>query len=151
MWNKLTDSLRHAWLLIWLLCDHHCSMKRRLLCHLSLKRAKTNAPTAPRRATLASLSVSLLNLWLFMKDWGSRLLPFSSDQQIYTASQYEFRSFPDIRRNSPSPTLRTEDAPTRWLNGEWQKPVYGSEGGLSQGSSPRLSASNQPRSKPTPF
>ncbi|XP_055018332.1 semaphorin-4G-like [Boleophthalmus pectinirostris] len=37
------------------------------------------------------------------------------DQQIYTASQYEFRSFPDIRRNSPSPTLRTEDAPTRWL------------------------------------
>uniref|UniRef100_H3CTC4 Semaphorin 4G n=1 Tax=Tetraodon nigroviridis TaxID=99883 RepID=H3CTC4_TETNG len=38
------------------------------------------------------------------------------DQQIYTASQYEFRSFPDIRRNSPSPTLRTEDAPTRWLN-----------------------------------
>ncbi|XP_028278755.1 semaphorin-4G [Parambassis ranga] len=38
------------------------------------------------------------------------------DQQIYTASQYEFRSFPDIRRNSPSPTLKTEDAPTRWLN-----------------------------------
>uniref|UniRef100_A0A8C6UXF8 Semaphorin 4G n=1 Tax=Neogobius melanostomus TaxID=47308 RepID=A0A8C6UXF8_9GOBI len=38
------------------------------------------------------------------------------DQQIYTATQYEFRSFPDIRRNSPSPTLKTEDAPTRWLN-----------------------------------
>ncbi|XP_034408578.1 semaphorin-4G [Cyclopterus lumpus] len=38
------------------------------------------------------------------------------DQQMYTASQYEFRSFPDIRRNSPSPTLKTEDAPTRWLN-----------------------------------
>lgn len=38
------------------------------------------------------------------------------DQQIYTAAQYEFRSFPDIRRNSPSPTLKTEDAPTRWLN-----------------------------------
>lgn len=36
------------------------------------------------------------------------------DQQIYTATQYEFRSFPDIRRNSP--TLKTEDAPTRWLN-----------------------------------
>ncbi|TMS04301.1 Semaphorin-4G [Larimichthys crocea] len=35
---------------------------------------------------------------------------------MYTASQYEFRSFPDIRRNSPSPTLKTEDAPTRWLN-----------------------------------
>lgn len=43
------------------------------------------------------------------------LLP---DQQMYTASQFEFRSFPDIRRNSPSPTLKTEDAPTRWLNGE---------------------------------
>ncbi|KAF3708209.1 Semaphorin-4G Precursor [Channa argus] len=38
------------------------------------------------------------------------------DQEMYSASQYEFRSFPDIRRNSPSPTLRTEDAPTRWLN-----------------------------------
>uniref|UniRef100_G3NZ63 Semaphorin 4G n=1 Tax=Gasterosteus aculeatus aculeatus TaxID=481459 RepID=G3NZ63_GASAC len=38
------------------------------------------------------------------------------DQQMYTASQYEFRSFPDIRRNSPSPALKTEDAPTRWLN-----------------------------------
>ncbi|XP_056148077.1 semaphorin-4G-like [Lampris incognitus] len=38
------------------------------------------------------------------------------DQQMYTASQYEFRSFPDIRRNSPSPMLKTEDAPTRWLN-----------------------------------
>ncbi|XP_036980245.1 semaphorin-4G-like [Acanthopagrus latus] len=38
------------------------------------------------------------------------------DQQMYTASQYEFRSFPDIRRNSPPPTLKTEDAPTRWLN-----------------------------------
>ncbi|KAK7901781.1 hypothetical protein WMY93_018550 [Mugilogobius chulae] len=38
------------------------------------------------------------------------------DQQIYTATKYEFRSFPDIRRNSPSPTLKTEDAPTRWLS-----------------------------------
>ncbi|KAM4599751.1 semaphorin-4G-like isoform 1-T2 [Fundulus diaphanus] len=38
------------------------------------------------------------------------------DQQIYTASQYDFWSFPDIRRNSPSPALKTEDAPTRWLN-----------------------------------
>ncbi|XP_037541779.1 semaphorin-4G [Nematolebias whitei] len=38
------------------------------------------------------------------------------DQQLYTASQYEFWNFPDIRRNSPAPTLKTEDAPTRWLN-----------------------------------
>uniref|UniRef100_A0AAR2J8V2 Sema domain-containing protein n=1 Tax=Pygocentrus nattereri TaxID=42514 RepID=A0AAR2J8V2_PYGNA len=37
------------------------------------------------------------------------------DGQIYTASQYEFWSSPDIRRNSPNPTLRTEEAPTRWL------------------------------------
>lgn len=49
---------------------------------------------------------------------------------MFTASQYEFRSFPDIRRISPSPTLRTEDAPTRWLNGElisWddKRPVAG--------------------------
>lgn len=39
------------------------------------------------------------------------------DQQMYTASQYEFRSFPDIRRNSPSPMLKTEEAPTQWLQG----------------------------------
>lgn len=38
---------------------------------------------------------------------------------MFTASQYEFRSFPDIRRIAPSPILRTEDAPTRWLNGEF--------------------------------
>ncbi|XP_051946070.1 semaphorin-4G-like [Xyrauchen texanus] len=37
------------------------------------------------------------------------------DQQMYTASQYDFRSFPDIRRNSPNPTLKTEEAPTQWL------------------------------------
>ncbi|CAN9499780.1 unnamed protein product [Ophioblennius macclurei] len=36
------------------------------------------------------------------------------DQQMYSATQYEFRSSPDIRRNSP--TLKTEEAPTRWLN-----------------------------------
>uniref|UniRef100_A0A3P9PYE6 Semaphorin 4G n=1 Tax=Poecilia reticulata TaxID=8081 RepID=A0A3P9PYE6_POERE len=38
------------------------------------------------------------------------------DQQIYTASRYDFWSFPDIRRNAPSPALKTENAPTRWLN-----------------------------------
>uniref|UniRef100_A0AAY5K5X6 Sema domain-containing protein n=1 Tax=Esox lucius TaxID=8010 RepID=A0AAY5K5X6_ESOLU len=38
------------------------------------------------------------------------------DQQMYTASQFEFRGSPDIRRNFPSPTVRTEDAPTRWLH-----------------------------------
>lgn len=37
---------------------------------------------------------------------------------MFAASQYEFRSFPDIRRSFPSPVLKTEDAPTRWLNGE---------------------------------
>ncbi|KAM8852068.1 semaphorin-4G-like isoform 1-T1 [Synchiropus picturatus] len=37
------------------------------------------------------------------------------DGQIYTAAQYEFRSFTDLRRNS-YPMLRTEEAPTRWLN-----------------------------------
>lgn len=56
---------------------------------------------------------------------------------MYTASQYEFRSFPDIRRNSPSPTLKTEDAPTRWLNGElisWtdKSPLACSGGGVVQ-------------------
>ncbi|XP_030626580.1 semaphorin-4G [Chanos chanos] len=37
------------------------------------------------------------------------------DEQLYTASQYEFRSFPDIRRNFPNPALKTEGAPTLWL------------------------------------
>uniref|UniRef100_A0A3Q2PAF2 Semaphorin 4G n=1 Tax=Fundulus heteroclitus TaxID=8078 RepID=A0A3Q2PAF2_FUNHE len=37
------------------------------------------------------------------------------DGEMFTASQYEFRSSPDIRRNFPFPTLRTEEAPTRWL------------------------------------
>lgn len=46
------------------------------------------------------------------------ILFFFSDGQMYTASQYEFWSSPDIRRNSPNPTLRTEEAPTRWLYGQ---------------------------------
>ncbi|KAI1887054.1 hypothetical protein AGOR_G00202080 [Albula goreensis] len=37
------------------------------------------------------------------------------DGEIYTASQYEFRSTPDIRRNYPYPIVKTEEAPTRWL------------------------------------
>ncbi|KAG7507921.1 semaphorin-4G [Solea senegalensis] len=37
------------------------------------------------------------------------------DGEMFTASQYEFRSSPDVRRNSPFPSLRTEEAPTRWL------------------------------------
>ncbi|XP_006630968.2 semaphorin-4G [Lepisosteus oculatus] len=38
-----------------------------------------------------------------------------ADGEMYSASQYEFRSLPDIRRNFPYPTLKTEEAPTRWL------------------------------------
>ncbi|KAJ8284673.1 hypothetical protein COCON_G00035230 [Conger conger] len=38
------------------------------------------------------------------------------DGEMYTASQYEFRSSPDIRRNFPYPILKTEEAPTRWLH-----------------------------------
>lgn len=37
---------------------------------------------------------------------------------MFTATQYEFRSSPDVRRNFPFPTLRTEEAPTRWLLGK---------------------------------
>uniref|UniRef100_A0A8C2CAL0 Sema domain-containing protein n=1 Tax=Cyprinus carpio TaxID=7962 RepID=A0A8C2CAL0_CYPCA len=37
------------------------------------------------------------------------------DGEMYSASQYEFRSIPDIRRNFPFPNLRTDDSPTRWL------------------------------------
>lgn len=37
---------------------------------------------------------------------------------MFTATQYEFRSSPDVRRNFPFPTLRTEEAPTQWLLGK---------------------------------
>uniref|UniRef100_H3BXG2 Semaphorin 4G n=1 Tax=Tetraodon nigroviridis TaxID=99883 RepID=H3BXG2_TETNG len=37
------------------------------------------------------------------------------DGEMFTATQYEFRSSPDVRRNFPFPTLRTEEAPTQWL------------------------------------
>ncbi|XP_026996305.2 semaphorin-4G [Tachysurus fulvidraco] len=40
---------------------------------------------------------------------------FIVDSEMYSASQYEFLSSPDIRRNFPFPNLKTEDAPTRWL------------------------------------
>ncbi|XP_026115877.1 semaphorin-4G-like [Carassius auratus] len=40
---------------------------------------------------------------------------FITDGEMYSASQYEFRNIPDIRRNFPFPNLRTEDSPTSWL------------------------------------
>ncbi|CDQ69596.1 unnamed protein product [Oncorhynchus mykiss] len=40
------------------------------------------------------------------------------DGEMFSATQYEFRSSPDVRRNFPFPTLRTEEAPTRWLLAE---------------------------------
>ncbi|XP_051770502.1 semaphorin-4G [Ctenopharyngodon idella] len=40
---------------------------------------------------------------------------FMIDGEMYSASQYEFRNIPDIRRNFPFPNLRTDDSPTRWL------------------------------------
>ncbi|XP_051968766.1 semaphorin-4G-like [Xyrauchen texanus] len=40
---------------------------------------------------------------------------FIIDGEMYSASQYEFRCTPDIRRNFPFPNLRTDDSPTRML------------------------------------
>ncbi|XP_028823368.1 semaphorin-4G isoform X2 [Denticeps clupeoides] len=37
------------------------------------------------------------------------------DGDMFSATQYEFRSTSDIRRNFPFPVLKTEEAPTRWL------------------------------------
>ncbi|KAL4612924.1 semaphorin-4G [Arapaima gigas] len=37
------------------------------------------------------------------------------DGEMYTASQYDFRSTPDIRRNYPYPVVKTEEGPIRWL------------------------------------
>lgn len=44
-----------------------------------------------------------------------------SDGDMFSASQYDFRSTPDVRRNFPFPVLRTEEAPTRWLLGKQNK------------------------------
>ncbi|KAF7254684.1 Semaphorin-4G [Varanus komodoensis] len=38
------------------------------------------------------------------------------DGSLYTATRYEFRSLPDIRRNWQQGTLRTEESPLHWLN-----------------------------------
>ncbi|XP_048843297.1 semaphorin-4G isoform X2 [Brienomyrus brachyistius] len=37
------------------------------------------------------------------------------DGEMYTATQYDFRSSPDIRRNFPNPMVKTEEGPNRWL------------------------------------
>ncbi|XP_053306364.1 semaphorin-4G [Spea bombifrons] len=38
------------------------------------------------------------------------------DGGLYTATRYEFRSLPDIRRNLYQRTLKTEESPLHWLN-----------------------------------
>ncbi|XP_023571247.1 semaphorin-4G isoform X1 [Octodon degus] len=38
------------------------------------------------------------------------------DGGLYTATRYEFRSIPDIRRSRHPHALRTEEAPVHWLN-----------------------------------
>ncbi|EHB18508.1 Semaphorin-4G [Heterocephalus glaber] len=38
------------------------------------------------------------------------------DGGLYTATRYEFRSVPDIRRSRHPHSLRTEEAPVHWLN-----------------------------------
>jgi len=40
------------------------------------------------------------------------------DGGLYTATRYEFRSLPDIRRNLHQRPLKTEESPLHWLNGE---------------------------------
>ncbi|XP_053165989.1 semaphorin-4G [Hemicordylus capensis] len=38
------------------------------------------------------------------------------DGSLYTATRYEFRSLPDIRRNRHQRILKTEESPLHWLN-----------------------------------
>lgn len=52
------------------------------------------------------------------------LLSHFSDGEMYSASQYELRSNPDIRRNFPFPNLKTEETPIRWLQGNRQDIQY---------------------------
>lgn len=59
------------------------------------------------------------NLETQLPDWSHTVCVLCcTDGEMFTASQYEFRSSPDVRRNFPFPTLRTEEAPTRWLLGK---------------------------------
>lgn len=41
-----------------------------------------------------------------------------ADGGLYTATRYEFRSLPDIRRNLHQRPLKTEESPLHWLNGK---------------------------------
>lgn len=50
-----------------------------------------------------------------------------TDGGLYTATRYEFRSLPDIRRNLHQRPLKTEESPLHWLNGE-MSPFFPSRG-----------------------
>lgn len=41
----------------------------------------------------------------------------NADGGLYTATRYEFRSLPDIRRNLHQRPLKMEESPLHWLNG----------------------------------
>lgn len=41
-----------------------------------------------------------------------------ADGGLYTATRYEFRSLPDIRRNLHQRPLKMEESPLHWLNGK---------------------------------
>lgn len=47
------------------------------------------------------------------------------DGGLYTATRYEFRSLPDIRRNLHQRPLKTEESPLHWLNGETSRSLPG--------------------------
>lgn len=44
--------------------------------------------------------------------------PPAADGGLYTATRYEFRSLPDVRRNLHQRPLKTEESPLHWLDGE---------------------------------
>ncbi|KAL0616369.1 Semaphorin-4G [Plecturocebus cupreus] len=63
---------------------------------------------------------------LFMTRLSSWNVP-TPDGGLYTATRYEFRSIPDIRRSRHPHSLRTEETPMHWLNG-WGQPQHGGKG-----------------------
>ncbi|XP_068805914.1 semaphorin-4G isoform X2 [Struthio camelus] len=87
--------------------------------HPTSRKARRNARTTPPAATPASSW--LLSGWSVLSPWptgqgrahGSLPCP---DGGLYTATRYEFRSLPDIRRNLHQRPLKTEESPLHWLN-----------------------------------
>ncbi|XP_010210261.1 PREDICTED: semaphorin-4G-like [Tinamus guttatus] len=90
------------------------SPEKRLDC---LQKGKNNQPLSPQDADRFTLPSHF--------EEGKEKCPYDPsrgytglivDGGLYTATRYEFRSLPDIRRNLHQRPLKTEESPLHWLN-----------------------------------